>query len=235
MPSLTDLAARPDVIQIVEILHALEDRGLTTPAVASGFPRSLLLDAPPSDVDIHYTGVVPTVQAEEWLHAELAARKVFSTDWDIWNFTEHDARITTIEFGYLAHFVSTIDCVYIAADGQLHDLTGRGVADAEARLLEFTHPYVQQYSWTPGQLCYLLLEGCRRIFLYGLTPTPEATRHLREGVVLWDAAIATDRTYLHKRLYHKLDALQREAARPIYEQYGWGAVFADASYSTGSG
>jgi hypothetical protein len=213
---------------VASVLGQLAARGLGDPAVASGYIRCHLLGVPPTDVDIHYVGEVPTATAQAWLHEALAAAGILDGEWDIWNFTEHDARISSVAYGYCVHFVSTIDCVCLAADGMLHDTTGRGVADAEARILAFTHLGVADYPYTPGQLCYLYLEGCRRMFLYGWTPTSASAAALRGNADLWGQASAADRRYLRERVAQKLTADQRHAAQPFYASYGWDAVFDEA-------
>lgn len=223
---LAELAARPDVQAVATVLRALQARGVEDPAVASGFTRSLLLATPPTDVDIHYTGAIPTATAEKWL-AEILVEQGLGGEWDIWNFTEHDPRITSRDFGYLAHFVSTIDCVYLGPAGVLHDLTGHGVSDARTRTLAFPHLAVVGYPYSAGQLCYLLLEGCRRIALHNLKPNPSADRALRESSGLWQAALPADRAYLRDRLRSKLTPEQRHLARPRYAQFGWDHIFAE--------
>ncbi|HKD76490.1 MAG TPA: hypothetical protein VKB76_13390, partial [Ktedonobacterales bacterium] len=110
---------------------------------------------------------------------------------------------------------------------RLYDPTGRGASDARARTLSLTHLTVQGYTWTAGQLCYLYLEGCRRIFLYGLTPTTASADALRQDAGLWHACTDADRLYLWRRLREKLTAEQRAVARPMYASFGWDAVFDD--------
>ncbi len=224
----TWLAAKardPRLQRVARILARLRQRGLSDPAVASGFTRGILLDAPPTDVDIHYVGAVPTAMAEIWLAEELRAAGIADGEWDIWNFQEHDPRITTTAYGYQVHFVSTIDCVCLGADGMLRDVTGRGAADAQARRLHFCHLAVTDYPYTEGQLCYMYLEGCRRVFLYGLTATAESAAALRAHADLWARCPEPDRAYLRERLRTKLTPVQREAARPCYAAFGWDGIF----------
>ncbi len=225
MIDLVQMAQISAMARVAVVLTRLAARGLGDPAVASGFVRCHLLGVPPTDIDIHYVGVVPTATAEGWLRDAIAETGGADGEWDIWNFTEHDPRITTTAYGYRAHFVSTIDCVYLAVDGMLHDLTGRGVADADQRTLEFTHLAVADYPYTPGQLCYLYLEGCRRMFLYGLSPTPASAQALHASAGLWRQAAPADRRYLRDRVRHKLTPAQCRAALPLYARYGWDAVF----------
>jgi hypothetical protein len=225
MINLTTIARLPAMMRVADMLARLAARGLTDPAVASGFVRCHLLDVPPTDVDIHYVGDVPTATAARWLREELQRSGNDQGEWDIWNFTEHDPRITTVGYGYRAHFVSPIDCVYLGADGALYDLTEHGVADAAARILEFTHLTVTDYPYTPGQLCYLYLEGCRRMFLYNLMPTPASTSALRAHADLWHAALPADRHYLRDRIRQKLTPQQRAQAHDLYRCYGWDAIF----------
>ncbi|MBA3825736.1 MAG: hypothetical protein H0X24_17790 [Ktedonobacterales bacterium] len=225
---MIDLAAivqSPAMARVAGVLAHLAARGLGTPAVASGFVRCHLLGVPPTDVDIHYVGGIPTATAEAWLRDEVRQAGDAAGEWDIWNFTEHDPRITSTAYGYRVHFVSTIDCVYLGADGALHDLTGRGVADADQRVLALTHLTVTDYPYTPGQLCYLYLEGCRRMYLYGLTPTSASATALRAHTGLWQAAQPADRRYLRDRVRQKLTAEQRAQAQALYARYGWDAVF----------
>lgn len=223
---LAELAELPQAQAVTRVLCALQARGVGDPAVASGFTRSLLMGTPPTDVDIHYTGAIPTAMAEVWL-AEILAKQRLDGEWDIWNFTEHDPHITTRDFGYLAHFVSTIDCVYLGPDSTFHDLTGRGASDARERVLAFPHLTVVGYPYSAGQLCYLYLEGCRRIVLHDLTPTPTAARALCEASGLWRAALPADRAYLRARVRDKLTLVQRQMARPRYARFGWDLVFDD--------
>jgi hypothetical protein len=210
---------------VAAVLARLAARGLREPAVASGFTRCIVLGAPPTDIDIHYVGEVPTATAEGWLAEARVDLGLADGEWDIWNFQEHDPLITTTAYGYHVHFVSTIDCIYLAADGALHDLTGRGVADARARRMHFSHLDVTDYPYTAGQLCYLYLEGCRRIAQYGLTSTAASAAALRENADLWARCPAPDQDYLRRRLRYKLTPDQRDAARTVYASFGWDAIF----------
>lgn len=222
---LRELARDARLGPVAAVLARLAAQGLRGPAVASGFTRGILLSAAPTDIDIHYVGDVPTATAERWLAAARTELGLAGGEWDIWNFQEHDPLITTTAYGYHAHFVSTIDCVYLAADGALHDLTGRGAADAQAHVLHFSHLDVTDYPYTAGQLCYLYLEGCRRVFQYGLTPTAASAAALRANAGLWARCPAPDQAYLHRRLRKKLHPAQRDAARAIYASFGWDAIF----------
>jgi hypothetical protein len=222
---LAEKARDPRLQRAARILARLRERGLIDPAVASGFTRGVLLDAPPTDVDIHYVGDVPTATAEMWLVEELRAAEIQDGEWDIWNFQEHDPLITQIAYGYLVHFASTIDCIHLGADGALHDVTGRGVADARARRMHLGHLAVTDYPYKVGQLCYMYLEGCRRVFQYGLTATDESAASLRANADLWGRCPEPDRIYLCERLREKVPAAQRAAARPCYAAFGWDSIF----------
>jgi|GEM_PF-5884960 len=222
--SLQTLAELPQMKTIANVLYRLRSAGLENPCVAGGFTRDLALGKVPHDMDIHYIGTVPTVTARSLLTAILQAEQI-PGEWDIWNFTEHDATITDIERGYISNFISTIDCLYVNADGDVIDLTGRGIADAQQRILEFTHLLYPEYHWSSGQLCYHLLEGCRRIFLYQLIPTQDSEEALLANTHLWAEATMTEREYLRQRLHKKLSVKELTEARHIYTRYGWDMVF----------
>jgi hypothetical protein len=222
---LADVALAAELQPIAAVLRALVARGLAQPAVASGFTRGIVLGAPPTDIDIHYVGAIPTATAEQWLAEIRADLGLTDGEWDIWNFQEHDPRITTTAYGYRVHFVSTIDCICLLPDGTLCDVTGRGVADARARRMHLTHLAVTDYPYRIGQLCYLYLEGCRRMALYDLAPTEASAAALRADAHLWARCPEPDRGYLVRRLRTKLTPAQRVAARPIYAAFGWDGIF----------
>ncbi len=233
---LRQLTTHPEIVRVAGVLRALAARGITDLGVASGFMRTLVLaachgdaHARPTDIDVHYTGTIPTAQAEVWLREILTARGIAPERWDIWNFREHDAAITSTAYGYRVHFVSTIDTIYLSVndpgvDPIVHDLTGRGVADARMLRLEMPHLDVLDYAYSAAQLCYLSLEGCRRMALHQLTPTPRVARELRANASLWQTLAPEERDYLWHRARTKLSAAQREAALPLYAAYGWEPV-----------
>jgi hypothetical protein len=224
-PLFAAIEADPRVRYVAGVLAALQRRGLRDPAVASGFIRAQILGMPPTDVDIHYVGDVSTATAEAWLHDLLAVDGIPHDDWDIWNFTEHDPHILSTDYGYLVHFVSTIDCIALGPDGTLRDVTGRGAADARGKILHFSHLEVQDYPYKAEQLCYIYTEGLRRVFLYDLAPDQPSAVALRASSPLWHACAASDRRYLRDRLRQKLSAAQREAALPLYAEWGWATLF----------
>ncbi len=224
-PRFAAIEADPRVRHVAGILAKLARRGVQDPAVASGFIRARMLGAPPTDVDIHYVGDVPTATAQVWLHELLDADGIPHDDWDIWNFTEHDPRITSTAYGYLVHFVSTIDCIFLGPDGALHDLTGRGAADARGKILRFSHFEIQDYPYAEGQLCYIYTEGLRRMFLYDLAPDPASAAALRASPPLWHACAEADRRYLRDRLRRKLSIARRGAALSLYAAWGWATLF----------
>ncbi len=213
----------PVLQQCIPVLQNLEARGLQTPYIGGGCTRNILFDMEPKDIDIHFVGDVPSTLAEQWL-SEILAQHDLAGDWDIWNFQEHEPQLTSTLVGYYANFVSTIDCIYLSSDGQLHDLTGRGMYDVQHHLMDLCHLYLD-FHIDDARACYLCLESCRRMYLHWLTPTPRTAKFLRVYSHVWRNLTEHEKEYFYKRFNKKLTAQQQIEAKPIYERYGWDFIY----------
>jgi hypothetical protein len=227
------------VQEATHVLQMLEHRGLKEPAIASGWTRGFLTDIEPSDIDIAYVGPVAPEDAQQHLRDVLGKLSINPDPWDIngiWNAELAYGVQRTVE-NYLLYYVNSIDTVYLATDGKLHDPTGYGFADAAAKVLRL-NTYDSKNGRTPtaSEEVYVCLEGCRRIAKFGWTPTPASIHRIQRGVARWQALLPAEQDrFVHKKIIGKYAAQQRSTTvRSIYERYGWGFVFDLATFLEGN-
>lgn len=215
----------PSVRQATEVLGRLEDTGLTEPVINSSFVRGVLVDLPTHDVDVAYVGSVDFTRARVSLTNVLANLGLEATAWDmcIWN-AQLAHGVTSSEQYCLEHGITSVDSVYLASDGRLHDPTGHGFEDAKEGVLRFNEQvYAVQLS--PAELVRACLEGCRRIIQYNWSPTPETRSKISEGVAFWDGLDQKSRDYLQRRFQAKYRDVDRERVKQVHEALGWGGLF----------
>jgi hypothetical protein len=225
----TEIEELPEVKEAAKVLAELEKRGIKEPAIGSGWTRGYLTGAPISDIDISYVGEVHYDQAQKILTSVLAELQLDPEPWDvegIWNATLADGSLHTVEH-YLKDYVCSIDTVYLAADGQLHDPTGHGFEDAQSKTLRLNDYRPLDNGGTPNQEVYICLEGCRRIAKFGWMPTTESRLRINEGAKLWSKLDTEGRAYFTNRLSKKFTASERVVVKPVYEGLGWGVVFGE--------
>jgi hypothetical protein len=225
---VTEIEALPAVQEATAVLIGLEARGLVEPAIASGWTRAMLTDTSSSDIDVAYVGDVHYEEAQQHLRDVLAELAVDAEPWDIegiWNAQMSYGVEHTVD-NYLLYYVDSIDAVYLAADGRLHDPTGHGFSDAEARILRMNeYDRKDGRKPTPSEEVNVCLEGCRRIAALGWQPTDASRTRIVEGVKKWDELEDDEKAYFVRKLTSKFKQPQRLAAKENYDKYGWGFMF----------
>ena len=225
---VAEIEALPIVKEATAVLKGLEVRGLIEPAIASGWTRGLLTDSAITDTDVAYVGEVHYNEAQEHLRAVLAELGLDPKPWDIkgiWNAQMSYGVEHTVD-NYLLYYVDSIDSVYLAADGKLHDPTGYGFSDAEAGILRINE-YDRQNGrkTTAYEEVNVCLEGCRRIARLGWKPTLESRQRINEGVAQWDKLSDEKKAYFFRKLASKYKPEERADAQIIYCKFGWGFIF----------
>lgn len=218
---------QPEVKQATVVLKRLEDQGLEIPSIASGWIRGWLTNIQPSDVDVQYAGKIPREEASKILLRTLTNLGMDPSNWDIegiWN-TEIWRGLIPRDY-YLAFFVNSIDSVYLASDGKLHDSTGFGFEDAKNKILRMNDFIKRNYNHTDLDIVYVCLRGCERMAKHGWRPTQRSVTLLSSGVERWEKLDSDQQKYLLQ--HYILDKHKPENfnnAKRIYEKYGWGFVF----------
>jgi hypothetical protein len=222
-----DIESLPEVVQAARVLKKLEGHGLEQVVIASGWTRSLLLNLIPNDIDLSYVGPVHYDKAQQYLAEILSEEGIDSALWDttgIWNAQIANPAITAIEQHLLRDYVCSIDSVYLASDGRLHDTTGFGFTDALSRTLRLNDLETGDPR-SPKAKVYIYLEGCRRIAKFGWKPTPETVDAISQGTHEWSNLSKEAVLYLIDRLKKKYQPEERAIAQKVYAEYGWGFVF----------
>ncbi len=227
---ISEIEAVPAIQEAARVLQKLGDRGLVEPEIASGWTRGYLIDNPaPTDIDVAYVGSVPYEEAQQHLKDVLDELNIDPSIWDIdgiWN-AELAYGVKSTMQNYLLYYVDSIDSVYLAADGKLHDPTDNGFADAEAKILRLNdYDSIEGCKPTAKEEVYICLEGCRRIAKFGWSPTPESKERIVQGISQWNELSADDKQYYYqKKILGKYALGERSLAKEIYDQYGWGFAF----------
>jgi hypothetical protein len=223
----TEIEQRPEVKQASRVLAELQRRGLVEPAIGSGWTRGLLTGVPVSDIDVSYVGDIHYEQAQQIMLEVLKRLGVDPQPWDvegIWNATIADGSLHTVDH-YLKDYVCSIDTVYLAADGKLHDPTGHGFEDAQSKTLRLNDYEPLKNGGVAKQEVYICLEGCRRIAKFGWCPTKQSETRIKQGVGQWLKLSPDEQEYFRRRLAKKYTAEQLKAAKPTYENLSWGVAF----------
>ncbi len=225
---VSEIEALPEVRQAAQVLAGLEGRGLVEPAIASGWTRAMLTDTTSSDIDVAYVGLIHYEQAQAHLREVLADLGVNPEPWDIngiWN-AQMSYGVEHIADNYLLYYVDSIDSVYLASDGKLHDPTGFGFQDAEAQLLRINE-YGRQNGRkpTPSEEVNVCLEGCRRVTRLGWDATPVSCQRINEGVAKWSSLSDEEKAYFIRKLASKYKPEERKEAQVSYRRFGWGFIF----------
>jgi len=225
---VSEIEALPAVHRATEVLARLEGRGLVEPAIASGWTRAMLKDSTTSDIDVAYVGPVHYEEAQAHLRAVLTELDLDAEPWDvkgIWNAQIAYGVEHTVD-NYLLYYVDSIDSVYLAADGTLHDPTGFGFQDAAARLLRINE-YDRHNGRKPtaSEEVNVCLEGCRRVTRLDWEPTPESRQRINQGVSEWDRLSSKEKAYFVRKLASKYKLAERTKAQLSYRRFGWGFIF----------
>lgn len=226
--TIPEIEELQEVKEAAAVLRLLEKHGISEPAIAAGWTRTLLTGGQTNDIDVSYVGKVHFEDAQKILQQVLDELDPSTKDiWDIngiWNAQMAYGIKHTVD-NFLLYYLNSIDSVYLATDGKLHDPTGFGFADAQTRTLR-----VNEYDLldrTPGapddvNVC---LENCRRLAKFGWTPTDKSVERIKGGVVSWHKLTDTEKTFFVNKLRKKYAKHERRRAQMIYENYGWGFIF----------
>lgn len=226
--AIISIEKNPQIKTAARVLKLLELKGLKQPAIASGYIRGFLTDTIPTDIDIAYVGDVHFEEAQKYLLEIITQLKLDPTPWDlkgIWNAQIECPEINTTEKNYLIFYVDSIDSVYLASDGKLHDPTGFGFDDAKTKTLRMTDFKSNGFNYSKSKIVYLCLEGCRRIANFGWKPTPKSVELIKSGIELWPQLSQQSKNYFYNRISKKYPPDQFSDAQKIYKEYGWDFIF----------
>lgn len=228
---ITKIQNEPEVILVSQILKELEALGVEQACVASGWIRGWLTDSPRSDIDIAYIGKVHFSEAQSHLQKLVEKYNAEHLDWDlkgIWNAQIESPQIKSTQHNYLVNYVCSIDSVYLASDGMLHDPTGYGVEDALNGVLRMNDYEEIDYKYKDRTIVYLALEGCRRIAKFNWKPTERTIELIKNASDKWLNLNKKEKEYFYKRISKKFPSSQWERVRPAYDEFGWGFIFDQA-------
>ena len=218
----------PKVKEAAAVLRILEENGLGEPVIAAGWTRSLVCGGTTVDIDVSYVGEVHFERAQDVLTRALEVVNPSSKDmWDvkgIWNAQMAYGVVRTVD-NLLLHYLNSIDSIYLAADGKLHDPTGFGFQDAGTKTLRINDYDLVGRTPTASEHVNVCIENCRRLAKFGWRPTERAVERIKQGVVYWDQLSEKEVAYFIGKLKTKYDEQQRLQARLVYDEYGWGFIF----------
>lgn len=230
--SLNQVESKPEVKEVSRILQILGEKGIGDPVVAGGWIRHRLTGDRSSKIDLAYVGNKHFIHAQHILKDTLVSLNQDSEQWNIegmWNVQLEYPEITNSKRNIQLFYVNSIDSVYLAIDGKLHDSTGHGFKDAQNRILRMNDYPNMGFRYSNFKVAYLCLEGCRRIAQFGWTPTTESIDLIRFGIENWNRISSYERYYFIKnKLYGKYTTEELEKVKPIYDKYGWGFVIDEA-------
>ncbi len=215
------------------VLAELEANGLLEPAIASGWTRSLLTDTTTPDIDVSYVGDTHYQQAQHiLLHILDKIRPSNAAMWDvkgIWNAQLAYGLTHTVD-NFLMYYVDSIDSVYLASDGKLHDPTGYGFKDAQTKTLRINMYDINRGLLADHEDVNVCLEGCRRIVKLGWQPTRESAKRITAGAEKWATLPQDKKDYFTGKLAKKYRRNEITKAQGIYQTYGWGFIFDDEDF-----
>jgi hypothetical protein len=211
-----------------KVLKKLEKKGLIQPAIASGWTRGFLTNTKPSDIDVAYVGNVHYLKAQKYLNQALEELGIDKTPWDIkgiWNAQMEFPEVDSTEQNYLLFYVNSIDSIYLASDGKLHDPTGHGFDDAKKLVLRMNDFEKNDFNYPDNKIVYLCLEGCRRIAKFNWKPTKRSKELILSGLPYWEKLSKKERDYFYTRTRKKYSSSEQNKAKIIYQKFGWDFVF----------
>mgnify|MGYP000872164219 FL=1 len=223
-----ELENLPEVVETATVLRYLENHGVKEAAIAGGWTRSLLGAGATSDIDVSYVGDIHYEDAQAILRKALKEINPSNIAvWDvkgIWN-AQIAYGVEHVVDNYLLYYLNSIDSVYLASDGKLHDPTGFGFDDARTKILRINDYDVANRVTTPSEEVNVCLENCRRIAKFGWTPTDRTIERLRQGTVRWSELTSDEMSYFVNKLAIKYKASERNPAQRVYAEHGWGFIF----------
>ncbi len=220
-----------EIRKVVKVLAELESLGLKECSVASGFTRGFLLNTKPSDIDIKYYSDVPYEKAKEILESIVNRDNLQYLNFDIegiWNVKYEELKeftpMNSVEDKYLAHFVNSIDTIYLSFDGNLYDPTGFGFADALSKTLRMNDFIENKYNYPDHEIVYLGIKGIRRIIKFDLKPTERSNYLISYSSKFWNKLNNSEKEYFYdrkiKKKYSVIDKNNTEV-RKTFEFYGY--------------
>ncbi len=218
----------PQVKEAAEVLRFLERHGISEPAIAAGWTRSLLTGSTTSDIDVSYVGNVHYKEAQTILGQALdEVNPTNRAMWDvkgIWNAQLAYGVTHTVD-NFLLYYLNSIDSVYLASDGRLHDPTGFGFEDAQTKILRINDYDLDGRITTPSEEVNVCLENCRRLAKFGWIPTGRTIERISQGTNSWERLTNDEVAYFVNKLKTKYEEKERSDAKRIYSKYGWGFIF----------
>lgn len=218
----------PEVKSAVNVLRLLESKGIKEAAIAAGWTRSLISGGTTSDIDVSYVGNIHYEDARIILSEVLnEVNPPNKQMWDvkgIWNAEIAYGVKHTVD-NFLLYYLNSIDSVYLASDGRLHDTTGFGFQDAETKILRINDYDLIDRTTTASEEVNVCLENCRRLAKFGWTPTERTVERITNGAGRWNELSQDERSYFINKLKTKYSQSERSHAKVIYDLYGWGFIF----------
>lgn len=223
-----DIEKLPEVQASARVLRELEARGVNEAAIAAGWTRTLIAGGNTKDIDVSYVGDIHYEDAQGILAQVLAEVNPPNRDmWDVkgvWNAEIAYGVEHTVD-NFLLYYLNSIDSVYLASDGRLHDPTGYGFQDAETKTLRINDYDLGRRMTTASEEVNVCLENCRRLAKFGWTPTDRTVERITEGVPRWLELTDAEKKYFIIKLGNKYSPQERPSVRVVYDLYGWGFVF----------
>jgi hypothetical protein len=218
----------PEVQAAASVLRELEVHGVDEAAIAAGWTRALLTGGSTADIDVSYVGEVHYKDAQTILARVLDYVNPPNKDmWDvkgIWNAEIAYGVQHTVD-NFLLYYLNSIDSVYLASDGKLHDPTGYGFQDAETKTLRINDYDLDNRVTTASEEVNVCLENCRRLAKFGWNPTDRTIERISGSVGKWQELSDDERTYFINKLKTKYSDEERLVAKAVYDLYGWGFIF----------
>lgn len=226
--SISGIENRQDVRDAARVLSLLEARGLREASIAAGWTRSLLTGGETADIDVSYVGAIHYEEARVVLSRVLdEVNPANKSMWDvegIWN-AQLAYGVGSVVDNFLIYYLNSIDSVYLAADGKLHDPTGHGFEDARTKTLRINEYDLIDRTPTASEEVNVCLENCRRLAKFQWHPTSRTVERLKAGPMKWNELNGDEQNYFISKLGRKYSTKQRSAAKQVYDSYGWGFIF----------
>ena len=223
-----EIEKSPEVQASAYVLRELEARGVNQASIAGGWTRALIADGETKDIDVSYVGDIHYQDAQKILARVLKEVNPPNIDmWDvkgIWN-AEIAYGVENVVDNFLLYYLNSIDSVYLASDGKLHDPTGYGLRDAKTKTLRVNDYDLERRATTAPEEVNVCLENCRRLAKFGWIPTARSVERITAGVPRWAELNDDERNYFITKLRTKYTDRERSSVRTTYDLYGWGFVF----------
>ena len=225
---VSEIEKLPEVQASAHVLRELEVRGINEAAIAAGWTRTLIAGGDTKDIDVSYVGDVHYENAQGILAQVLDEVNPPNREmWDvkgIWNAQMAYGVQHTVD-NFLLYYLNSIDSIYLASDGRLHDPTGYGFQDAETKTLRINDYDLDGRITTASEEVNVCLENCRRLAKFGWTPTARTVERITGSVPRWSELTDDEGRYFVTKLRTKYTDAERLDAKVIYDSYGWGFIF----------